>query len=99
MNQFEQDIYTAVVDGNTSGVKSGVQAGLEAGQAADALLNNGLIAAMKEVGRLFEEGEYFVPEMLISAAGYAGGYGDFTPNPGGTGHQTHWQSSDRHSQR
>jgi methanogenic corrinoid protein MtbC1 len=26
-----------------------------------------LIAAMGEVGRLFEENEYFVPEMLVSA--------------------------------
>jgi 5-methyltetrahydrofolate--homocysteine methyltransferase len=67
MNQFEQDIYTAVVEANSSGVKSGIQAGLEAGVAAEALLNNGLIAAMKEVGRLFEEGEYYVPEMLFSA--------------------------------
>ena len=26
-----------------------------------------MIAAMAEVGRLFEQGEYFVPEMLIAA--------------------------------
>jgi 5-methyltetrahydrofolate--homocysteine methyltransferase len=31
------------------------------------ILNQGMIAAMGEVGRLFEEGEYFVPEMLIAA--------------------------------
>jgi 5-methyltetrahydrofolate--homocysteine methyltransferase len=31
------------------------------------LLNEGMIAAMSEVGKLFEQGEYFVPEMLISA--------------------------------
>jgi len=30
-------------------------------------LNDGMVRAMGEVGRLFEEGEYFVPEMLISA--------------------------------
>ncbi len=67
MNQFEQEIYNAVVEGNASGVKAGVQAGLDDACKAEELLNNGLIAAMKEVGRLFEEGEYFVPEMLISA--------------------------------
>src|SRR5690606_9350212 len=27
----------------------------------------GMIAAMTEVGRLFEEGEYYVPEMLVAA--------------------------------
>ena len=79
MNQFEQEIYTAVVEGNTSGVKSGVQAGLEAGVAAEALLNNGLIAAMNEVGRLFEEGEYFVPEMLISARAMQAGMAILRP--------------------
>jgi 5-methyltetrahydrofolate--homocysteine methyltransferase len=67
MNQFEQEIYDAVIEGNASAAKSAVQAGLERGCMAEDLLNNGLISAMKEVGRLFEEGEYFVPEMLISA--------------------------------
>lgn len=31
------------------------------------ILEEGMIAAMAEVGRLFEAGEYYVPEMLISA--------------------------------
>ena len=31
------------------------------------ILQEGMIAAMKEVGRRFEEGDYFVPEMLIAA--------------------------------
>ena len=34
---------------------------------ASANFNDAMIPAMAEVGRLFEEGEYFVPEMLISA--------------------------------
>jgi 5-methyltetrahydrofolate--homocysteine methyltransferase len=33
----------------------------------DVILSQGLIAAMAEVGSLFEQGEYFVPEMLVSA--------------------------------
>ena len=36
-------------------------------------LREGLIAAMSEVGRLFEEGEFFVPEMLIAARAMKGG--------------------------
>lgn len=31
------------------------------------ILKEGLIKAMAEVGRMFECGEYFVPEMLIAA--------------------------------
>jgi len=34
---------------------------------AGEILMEGLIAAMEEVGRRFEAGDYFVPEMLISA--------------------------------
>jgi 5-methyltetrahydrofolate--homocysteine methyltransferase len=34
---------------------------------AEQILKEGLISAMAEVGRLFESGEYFMPEMLISA--------------------------------
>jgi 5-methyltetrahydrofolate--homocysteine methyltransferase len=44
-----------------------VNAALEAGLGAEEILNQGMISAMTEVGRLFEEGEYFVPEMLIAA--------------------------------
>jgi 5-methyltetrahydrofolate--homocysteine methyltransferase len=61
------EIYSEVVNGNASGVTQNIQAALEQGIAAEELLNQGLIAAMKEVGLLFEKGEYFVPEMLISA--------------------------------
>ena len=31
------------------------------------ILEEGMLAAMAEVGKLFEEGECYVPEMLISA--------------------------------
>jgi 5-methyltetrahydrofolate--homocysteine methyltransferase len=34
---------------------------------AEQILKEGLISAMAEVGRLFESGEYFMPEMLIAA--------------------------------
>jgi len=40
---------------------------LAEGIAPDVILHQGLISAMGEVGRLFEEGVYFVPEMLIAA--------------------------------
>jgi len=60
-------IYNAVLEGNAAGAQAGVKAALAAGMAADVILKEGLIAAMGEVGRLFEENEYFVPEMLVSA--------------------------------
>jgi 5-methyltetrahydrofolate--homocysteine methyltransferase len=30
-------------------------------------MNDGMISAMQEVGRLFEVGEYYIPEMLVAA--------------------------------
>ncbi len=44
-----------------------VQSSLAAEVASADLLHKALIPAMDEVGLLFEEGEYFVPEMLIAA--------------------------------
>ncbi len=40
---------------------------LDSGTDMNTILNEGLIGAMDEVGRLFSEGEFFVPEMLRSA--------------------------------
>jgi 5-methyltetrahydrofolate--homocysteine methyltransferase len=65
-DQYKQ-IYDGVMEGNQAAVQDGVNAALEAGLGAEEILNQGMISAMTEVGRLFEEGEYFVPEMLIAA--------------------------------
>lgn len=62
-----KEIYDAVINGDATIVGQTVQSAITEGISAELLLNEGLIASMKEVGRLFEEGEYFVPEMLISA--------------------------------
>lgn len=67
MDEKLKAIYDGVVEGDNTSVQSNVQAALEGGSSASAVLNEALIPAMAEVGRLFEEGEYFVPEMLISA--------------------------------
>lgn len=67
MENSIQEIYSCVIDGDAVGIKTKVQSALDHGVQAEDLLNQGLIAAMKQVGQLFEEGEYFVPEMLISA--------------------------------
>lgn len=58
---------TAILDGDASGVKDNVQACLSEGSTAADILNEIMIPAMKQVGQLYEEGEYFIPEMLISA--------------------------------
>ncbi len=67
MEPLIKEIYANVMEGEAEVVKEKVQAALEAGLQAPIILNEGMITAMSEVGRLFEEGEYFVPEMLIAA--------------------------------
>lgn len=62
-----QEIHGSILDGNANAATEKVQAALDEGIAAPVILNEGMITAMAEVGRLFEKGEYFVPEMLIAA--------------------------------
>ena len=60
-------IYEAILDGDMRAAPEGVQEAINDGIAPGEILQEGMISAMEEVGRLFEEGEYFVPEMLIAA--------------------------------
>ena len=53
---------------------------IENGKAAEELVNKGLIAAMKEAGKLFENGEYFVLKMLISARAMQSGMAILSPS-------------------
>jgi 5-methyltetrahydrofolate--homocysteine methyltransferase len=61
-----QELYDAVLDGNRDAAKANVEQGLAESIEPGAVLE-AMVSAMGEVGRLFEEGEYFVPEMLIAA--------------------------------
>jgi 5-methyltetrahydrofolate--homocysteine methyltransferase len=62
-----EDIRSGIITGNAKLVQEKVLAALAAQLPPGQILNEGMIAAMQEVGRLYEQGEYFVPEMLIAA--------------------------------
>jgi 5-methyltetrahydrofolate--homocysteine methyltransferase len=64
---YIEPIFKAILEGDAAAAKASVEAALKAGSTAAQIMQEGLIAAMTEVGRLFEAGEYFVPEMLIAA--------------------------------
>lgn len=64
--QLEQ-IFITVVEGDRDRTITLVESALESHIDANIILQDALIPAMSEVGRLFEAGEFFVPEMLISA--------------------------------
>ena len=74
-----EKIYQDVIDGQASEVEAGVKAALADGVAADVILNKALIAAMDEVGKRFEEGDFFVPEMLIAARAMQSGLKHLKP--------------------
>ena len=67
MDKVLEKIYNAIVAGNSDESISGVQTAINGGLDAEIILKEGLISAMDEVGKLFENGDYFVPEMLIAA--------------------------------
>lgn len=79
MEPLLQNIYQAILDGNHKVVTPNVSAALDAGIPAAVILNDGMVAAMGEVGRLFEEGEYYVPEMLIAARAMQAGLAVLKP--------------------
>lgn len=65
-------LYENVLDGSVAPTVELTREGLDRGISPLSLLFDAMIPALEEVGRLFEEGEYFVPEMLIAARAMAG---------------------------
>ena len=57
----------SVIDGDAAGALELTKQALAEHVPLDVLINQGLIAAMSVVGKLFEEGEFFIPEMLVAA--------------------------------
>lgn len=66
-DEILDEIYDCTLDGDEDEVVELTNEGLALGIAPSELLFDALIPALEEVGRLFEIGEYFVPEMLVSA--------------------------------
>ncbi len=61
------DLKKSVISGNAQAVDAQVRQALNEDIGPGEVLNEGLIPAMDEVGRLFESQEFYVPEMLIAA--------------------------------
>jgi len=56
-----------IINGTDKGIGDEVQRLLDSGKDAGTVLNDALIPAMDKVGELYQQGEYFLPELLISA--------------------------------
>ena len=62
-----EDLRQSVIEGNKNQAQELVKKAIAENVPAEQILQQGLISAMAEVGRMFECGEFFVPEMLIAA--------------------------------
>ncbi|MFH1060168.1 MAG: corrinoid protein [Pseudomonadota bacterium] len=67
MSELIQQIKEAVVLRRVKTIEDLVRTAVGSGEDLDAVMNDGLIAAMDVVGKQFGSGEIFVPEMLVSA--------------------------------
>jgi len=79
MKPVLQPLYDAILNGDANAADIAAKNALNAGIAPDRILTEGMVTAMKEVGHLFEEGEYFVPEMLMAARAMKVGLAELKP--------------------
>jgi len=73
MEAVIEKIKEGVLNGDREITVEGVQEAIDAGTPAEKILKEAMMPAMAEAGRLFEEGEYFVPELLVAARAMQGG--------------------------
>ncbi len=79
MNETLNMLFNAIVSGERAEVQQYVQVALDEKQDPTVILNEAMIAAMRDVGRRFEEGDFFVPEMLLSARAMQAGMSVLKP--------------------
>lgn len=72
MKKEISSIYKSILEEGLDSAQEKTQVAIEAGISAEKILQQGLIPAMEEVGRLYETGVFYVPEMLIAARAMQG---------------------------
>lgn len=80
-----EDLKTAVIKGKAKLVAGLVKEAVDEGNDPTVVLNEGLIGAMDVVGEKFQNGEVFVPEMLVAARAMKKGTDAIKPMLGGGG--------------
>ncbi len=61
-----EKLYDAIIDGQAAEALAAVKEQLATGASPLALISETMIPAMDEVGKLYQEEEYFVPELMLS---------------------------------
>jgi len=78
MMKFEA-LAQAVIEGDDVTVSELVRRGLDKGVPAETIISEGLTPGITQVGELFHEGEYFLPDMLLSARAMQAGISILRP--------------------
>jgi 5-methyltetrahydrofolate--homocysteine methyltransferase len=73
------ELYEAVLNGDDDVVAELTQQGLDAGLLPQTMIDEAMIPAMGEAGRLFEDEEYFVPELLTAGRAIKAGLAILQP--------------------
>ncbi|MDX1413295.1 MAG: corrinoid protein [Candidatus Promineifilaceae bacterium] len=73
------ELYDYTIDGEREKVVALTKEGLDLEMDPLVILFDSLIPALEEVGRLFEEGTFFVPEMLVAAKAMQGAMDQLRP--------------------
>jgi corrinoid protein of di/trimethylamine methyltransferase len=74
-----KDLYDAILNGDAKKAYAATEVALAAGVAPMDLIQESMVPAMDEVGRLFECEEYFVPELLLAGRAMKGALGLLKP--------------------
>jgi len=67
INEMQDKLKTAVLKGNRNGIVKITKEALESGEKPSELLNQVLLPAINQVGEYFDQGKYFLPQLIASA--------------------------------
>ncbi len=67
INEMQDKLKTAVLKGNRNGIVKITKEALERGEKPAELLNQVLLPAINQVGEFFDQGKYFLPQLIASA--------------------------------
>lgn len=85
VEEVRQGLFDHCLNGHAAEVRALTEEGLTLGLDPLEILFQSLIPALEEVGRRFERGDYFVPEMLIAAKAMQQGLNVLRPRLAATG--------------
>ena len=72
MADIYQEAAETIVNADRAGAEEVAQRALDSGIAPGDIMQNGFVKGIQEVGELFESGEVFLPELMMSADAMAG---------------------------